>query len=312
MYICYLDESGTSASTGNTAHFVYAGIAIPSNTWKDKDSEIQSLKAQYGLENSEIHAGWINRKYVEQIQIPDFDVLSFVDRIDAVKKIRVATLSKITIQGAQGKFKETKKYYAKTKGYVHLTYNQRKEFLLRVIEKVASWEDSRIFFHSIKKTHYSSVSSRYGGAYQDAFYQMVTRFQMFLDFRGQHSGMKLYGLLVSDNNESINKKLTQLMRDFHNQGTFWRDINNIIETPLFVDSSLTSMIQVADLISYTIRRFFDNNERAWFDLIYPRVDRVKGQIVGGRHFTPGEICNCIVCRDARMNYSSFVPRIANP
>ena len=311
MYICYLDESGTAELSGNTNHFVYAGIAIPSETWKDKDFEIYELKKQYGLENSEIHAGWINRKYVEQVQVPNFDTLTTAERIVEVNKVRVSTLSNLTVQRKQNRIKDTKKYFAKTQDYIHLTYHQRKEFLLKTIEKIASWEDSRIFFHSIKKNNYGSVSSRYGGIYQDAFYQLVTRFQMFLDFRGKHSGEKLHGMLVCDNNESINKKLTQLMRTFHQQGTFWRDINNIIETPLFVDSSLTSMIQVADLVCYTIRRFFDNNERALFCMLYPRVDRVKGQLVGGRHFTPTEMCSCMVCRDAKANHCSPLPRITD-
>lgn len=120
---------------------------------------------------------------------------------------------------------------------------------------------------------------------------------MFLVNKGRYDGNVLFGMLVSDNNEDVNTKLTRLMRTFYDDGAFWRDINNIIETPLFVDSKLTSMIQVADLISYVVRRFFDNGEHVFFDVIYPRIDRAGPALVGGRHYTPYESCRCRVCRE---------------
>lgn len=43
-----------------------------------------------------------------------------------------------------------------------------------------------------------------------------------------------------------------LMKRFHNNGTLWAKVKNIIETPLFVDSELASMVQIADLCSYSI------------------------------------------------------------
>jgi hypothetical protein len=33
MYLCYIDESGTPESSGNTSHFVLAGISIPIWHW---------------------------------------------------------------------------------------------------------------------------------------------------------------------------------------------------------------------------------------------------------------------------------------
>ncbi len=45
------------------------------------------------------------------------------------------------------------------------------------------------------------------------------------------------------------------MKSFYDKGTNWTDLEHIIETPLFVDSELTSLVQIADLCAYAIRRY---------------------------------------------------------
>jgi hypothetical protein len=86
------------------------------------------------------------------------------------------------------------------------------------------------------------------------------------------------------------------MKQFHKTGTLWtKEINNIIETPLFVDSELTSMIQIADLCAYALRRYLENNELELFQEIYKRADRKEEIVVGVRHFTK-DSCNCEICK----------------
>ena len=44
------------------------------------------------------------------------------------------------------------------------------------------------------------------------------------------------------------------------------------------------MVQVADLVAYATRRFFDNGETDLFDRFYSRYDRTPGGLlVGLRH-----------------------------
>ncbi|MFZ5453628.1 MAG: DUF3800 domain-containing protein [Thermodesulfobacteriota bacterium] len=91
------------------------------------------------------------------------------------------------------------------------------------------------------------------------------------------------------------------MREFHRHGTPWlMRINQIIETPLFVDSQLTSMIQIADLCSYAIRRYVENNESEFFDDIFARADKIRRIVVGVRHFT-GPDCKCKICTAHRRD-----------
>jgi hypothetical protein len=54
------------------------------------------------------------------------------------------------------------------------------------------------------------------------------------------------------------------------------------------------MVQIADLCSYALRRYLENNEDFLFDLIFQRADRKDGRVVGVRHFTPHG-CKCKIC-----------------
>lgn len=84
------------------------------------------------------------------------------------------------------------------------------------------------------------------------------------------------------------------MMEFHKKGTLWTKVKNIIETPLFVDSQLTSMVQIADLCSYALRRYLENGEEELFQLVFKRADRKDGKVVGIRHFSRND-CKCDIC-----------------
>ena len=84
------------------------------------------------------------------------------------------------------------------------------------------------------------------------------------------------------------------MKRFHQQGTLWTNVTRIIETPLFVDSELTGMVQIADLCSYSLRRYLENGETTLFDLVFNRADRHNNLVVGVRHFSADD-CACRIC-----------------
>lgn len=81
-------------------------------------------------------------------------------------------------------------------------------------------------------------------------------------------------------------------------GALWTTIDHIIETPLFVNSELTGMVQIADLCALALRRYFGNNEADLLDRIRPRFDTRHGRVVGVRHFTRDD-CNCDLCNARR-------------
>lgn len=90
------------------------------------------------------------------------------------------------------------------------------------------------------------------------------------------------------------------MQRFHRRGTFWTRVANIIETPLFVDSSLTSMVQIADLCCFALRRYAENGETDLFERIFRIADKSSRGVVGGvRHFTNMQ-CACRICAAHRQ------------
>lgn len=296
MYLCYIDESGTSSVPGNTSHFVLAGIALPIWHWHDADKEISEILSRYGLEGKELHTAWVLRSYFEQSLIPNFEGLDWAARRSEVRAKRTQYLLELQ-RRQQGKtHRQTKKNYRHSAPYVHLTREERRQLIREVADCVGQWGFARLYAECIDKVYFDT--ERTGRSIDEqAFEQIVSRFERFLGNRdGNSMSEKRYGLLVHDNNATVARKHTELMRHFHREGTLWTDVRHIIETPLFVDSKLTSMVQIADLCSYALRRYFENNETDLLDRIYDRVDRFRDQVVGVRHFTRRS-CSCVFCRD---------------
>ncbi|HEY3175295.1 MAG TPA: DUF3800 domain-containing protein, partial [Candidatus Polarisedimenticolia bacterium] len=255
MYICYLDESGTRESQANSSHFVLLGLAIPADTWKVKDLRVVEAKAKYGLQKEEVHTAWMARDYPEQATVPGFDHLPWPDRRRAVLGVRALNLSRPRTREKQGALL---KNYRKTEAYVHLTRVERRNCLEDLATLIGSRKDARAFADAQDKRRTAGVPG-----FDFAFEQVVTRFNTFLA-----STKGLYGLLVQDNNQTVAQRLTDAMRKYHRDGTMWRRLDRVVETPLFVDSALTSMIQLADLCAYATRRFFEHEESDLFLRIY--------------------------------------------
>jgi hypothetical protein len=297
MYLCYIDESGTPEISGNTSHFILAGIAIPIWKWKIAEKDISNIKSKYLLSDAEIHTGWILRPYLEQKKIANFAKLSYSQRRSEIEKIRKSELLRLQKSHKTNKlYHQTKKNYKQTSSYIHLTFEDRKKFIEDLSKVVSGWGFARIFAECIDKIFFDPSKSSQSISEQ-AFEQVISRFEQFLINinKTENAVKKCYGLLIHDNNDTIAKKHTELMKAFHKKGTLWTNLNNIIETPLFVNSELTGLVQIADLIAYSLRRFLENNEDTLFNNIYTRADRRKEVVVGIRHFSNHK-CKCIICQ----------------
>lgn len=289
MYFLYLDESGS-----NTSHFILFGLAIPATSWKEKIDQITPVKESYTLKGTEIHTGWMLRRYLEQERISDFENLGYEERRVEVLKERSKTLNKLAVLGDIKRARNTKKAYKKTKDYIHLTLAQRRNCLRDLANVVGTWNDSRLFAEATDLKNFNLPIS----IFQNAFTNVISRFDTFVENYSRHTKTDLHGLVIQDQNESQSLRLTELMKKFHSIGTMWTQQTRIVETPLFVDSKLTGMIQMADICAYATRRFFEHNETDLFDRIYHRFDRIPGgSVVGIRHYTGVFKCKCRVCQD---------------
>ncbi|OYX92925.1 MAG: hypothetical protein B7Y78_09405 [Caulobacter sp. 35-67-4] len=216
--------------------------------------------------------------------------MDWAARRSAVQRYRAGEILRLRKAKNPKPHNQAKKNYAKTSGYTHLTIDDRRKLISEIADKVSKWDFAVLFFEAIDKLHFDE--NRTGRTVGDqAFEQVVSRFEQFLTRQGDP---KIHGLLVHDNNETVAKKHTALMRRFHEEGTIWAKIHHINETPLFVDSKLTRMVQIADLCSYAIRRFVENSENTLLESILTRADTVDRVAVGARHYTSLN-CTCLIC-----------------
>lgn len=294
VYFCYIDESGTPQIPGNTSHYVLVGISIPISKWKLCEQRIFKIKRKYDLVGSEIHTGWIVRKYLEQSRIPNFEKLDYASRRHEVGKIRKRELLRLQKAQKKSHYKQTRKNYRQTDAYIHLTHSQRMAFIEEIADLVGSLSFARLFGEAIDKIHFDPNKSKLS-LDEQGLEQLVSRFEQYLKIRSKSlNNNGIFGALIHDNNDTVSKRHTDLMKRFHRHGTLWTSIERIIETPLFVNSELTNLVQVADLCCYSIRRYLENNESNLFDRIKKKIDRKNGKIVGIRHFTDGS-CKCELC-----------------
>jgi hypothetical protein len=293
MYLIYIDESGTPDLPGNTSHYVLAGLSIPIWKWKFCDNEIHQIKTRYRLENAEIHTGWLLRPYPEQMKISGFNDMNDEERRSESYKKRAKEIYRLQSSNNPKLYHRTKKFFRQTEAYTHLSFTDRRQFVMDIAIQIASWSFARLFAESIDKMHFNPAFAR-KSVDEQAFEQIVSRFESNLAIHSKSSGRKKYGLMIHDHNDTVSRKHTELMKQFHKNGTLWTSVKQIIETPLYVDSQLTSMIQLADVCSYAIRRYNENKENYLFDPIFRLADRKDGKNVGVRHFSDRN-CTCDIC-----------------
>ena len=268
--------------------------------WQDCDRELRAVTSKFGIEHAELHTAWMLRPYLEQRKIKNFDSLNLESRRFEVARYRRAELLRLQkTPGTAKAYRQTRKNYKKTEAYVHLTYAERQQCISDVARCVSEWGFARVFAECIDKVHFDPGRTA-STVDEQALEQVVSRFERFLQLVGTAGGRQNFGLLIHDNNETVARKHTELMKQFHKTGTLWTKLKHIIETPLFVDSELTRMVQIADLCSYAMRRYLENKETELFHLIFDRADRKDGFVVGVRHFSNPK-CACLICRAHRKH-----------
>lgn len=246
------------------------------------------------MAGTEIHTAFMLRRFIEQEKIPDFEKLSYEKRRIEVDQERSKYLVHLNSSGKSKKLARVKRDYKKNTDYVHLTMTERENFIFEIAKQIGKWTNARIFAECIDKSHYNRAKSQYGSINHQAFEQLVSRFETYLKIATKNIGSKQFGLLIHDNNQTVEKKHTEMMTRYQETGTLWTSIKGIIETPLFVDSKLTSMVQIADLCSFALRRYLERSEDKIYKEIIKRADKKEGRMVGVRHFTDRS-CTCNMC-----------------
>lgn len=171
--------------------------------------------------------------------------------------------------------------------------------VLRIV--ASSYDTARLFACAIHKPSFP---------YQDpvelAFEDLCQRFDYFL-MRLRQQGEQQRGLLVLDKT-TRETSLQKLSREFRTSGTRWGSLKGIADTPFFVDSRASRLVQIADHVAYSVFRRYNAGDAQYFDLIASRFDEADGVVHGLVHKCTDRLaCMCPACLSRRLAAKSADP-----
>ncbi len=323
MYLLYLDASGSPLQSDATKHYALVGVAVHEGTWNGLQSRLSGLKKRYAFpgEDFELHAMCVKSVIQEQDAIPGFSSLNHQDRRDNVRKLRSERLEKVAKTGNGKKFRWLKTEIRRTDPFVHLTQQERSKLYEESLELIGNHRGLVLFGEAIEKSH-PAIKSGSTDPIRQAFEQVITRFDAFLDRRGAYRqlsrtspGRMSNGLIVMDHDLSTERNIEEQFADYRNAGHPWGHLRHVIDAPFFVSSEKFPGIQIVDLCAYALRRYLDrgaiagSHEERQFLQISNLFDRASGKLHGLRHYTQGGTCLCVICRE-RGHAPLYLPPLA--
>ena len=131
-----------------------------------------------------------------------------------------------------------------------------------------------------------------------AFEDLCSRFDRYLQ-RLRVAGDPQRGLVILDKS-TYETTLQQMSVEFRTLGTRWGVIRNLADTPLFVDSRASRVIQLADHVAYAVFRRYQSGDTQYLDRIASKFDSEDGVVHGLAHKEPSNPqCMCIACLSRR-------------
>jgi hypothetical protein len=138
-----------------------------------------------------------------------------------------------------------------------------------------------------------------------AFEDLCQRFDIYLS-KLFSEGERQKGLLILDDS-SYETSLQKLARNFRTLGTQWGNIKHLADTPFFVNSKASRIVQIADHIAYSVFRRYNSGDTSYFDIIAHKFHQADGIVHGLAHkqrTTPN--CMCLACTTRRYSKVSTI------
>jgi hypothetical protein len=110
------------------------------------------------------------------------------------------------------------------------------------------------------------------------FEQLSSRFDHFLQ-RKHRANNTQRGVIIFDKS-TYESTIQNLAIDFRTIGHTWGVLNNLAEVPLFLDLKASRLIQLADLIAWSVFRNYESADDQFLSIIKPRFD-IAGGITHG-------------------------------
>lgn len=131
-----------------------------------------------------------------------------------------------------------------------------------------------------------------------SFEELCNRFDLFLA-RLHKEGNEQRGLMILDESR-YEVRLKELLTSYKTTGTRFGMLYNIPEAPVFTDSRVTRMLQVADFCSWAVFRRYERGDSSQLDKIMRKFDHTDDIIHGLVHITGNRTCTCTYCLTRRL------------
>lgn len=133
-----------------------------------------------------------------------------------------------------------------------------------------------------------------------AFEELCNRFDLFLK-RLHARGNTQRGLVIFDESR-YESRLQTLLGEFRSTGTrFGKKLANFADIPLFADSKSTRLLQLADVVAYSIFRRYERSDTRLMDRIISKFDSEDNIMHGLVHLTANRaVCTCPACLTRRL------------
>lgn len=296
-----MDASSVPEVTASPKLYGLVGVCVHEGTWFALESRIAGLKRRYSCsgERFELHATDLKANYTEQAAVAGFLDLDRDSRRASVRELRRQKLGKLN----GDRLKQLRAQHNRTDPFVHLSLTERESLIADSLDLVGTHDGLRLFGEIVDKQHCAAVFGD-SDVVRASFTQLVSRFDQFLSTVNRidpHSPKK--GMLIMDNEPSHARRFEELLKSFRESGHPFGVVNHVIETPMFVDSRSAGCIQLADICSYSARRYVENRssddsmDGINFHRIFPQFARGGDRLHGVRHYFPKRSCACAICRE---------------
>ena len=181
-------------------------------------------------------------------------------------------------------------YARRSQPWKGMTQSEARGAIKSVLQVLAKSFDSARAFACV--VHKASFPNR--DPMEIAFEELCNRFDLYLG-RLRAAGDTQRGLLILDDS-TYETTLQRMAVRFRTLGTKWGTVKFLADTPLFVDSQASRVIQLADHLAYSVFRRYEAGDTQYMDQIANKFDADDGVIHGLVHKEPAKRdCMCIAC-----------------
>ena len=185
----------------------------------------------------------------------------------------------------------------RTQPWKRLNQHEARGTIKSVLDVLANAYDTARAFACV--VHKPSFPNR--DPMEIAFEDLCSRFDRYLH-RLRADGDTQRGLVILDQS-SHETTLQRLSVEFRTLGTRWGVIRHLADTPFFVDSRASRVIQLADHVAHAVFRRYQSADTQYFDRIAHKFDSEDGIVHGLAHKELGNPhCMCIACLSRRARH----------